>query len=395
MPLTSPLVPDRTERPRAGRATPVRVMHLVYRLASGGMEHNIIKLANAHDPSRVVAGICSCQPADPLKERLDPSVRLFELSRRHGHDFRIVAQLARLFGRERPDVLHTHGWGALCEGVVAARLARVPFIVHGEHGTMETRPRNLRIQRFLWSRVQRVLSVSSRLAERMSAEVGFDRRNITVIRNGVDMRRIAAGNASAIRDELGLKASDLVIGTVGRLEPVKDHDTLLDALALVRNAGLPFKAIIAGDGSLRDALDRRAAELGLQGAVLFLGERSDVENVLAASDIFVMSSRSEGLSNTIIEAMAAGLPVVSTAVGGADELIADGVTGRLVPPANPAALAQSLAHLLRNPTEREAMGRRAHQRAASDFDLHRMVRDYEDLYLEVCGSKGPAKPQSR
>ncbi|MGH2437956.1 MAG: glycosyltransferase, partial [bacterium] len=365
----------RTTRTSAPPA-PVRVMHLVYRLASGGMEQNIIKLANAHDRSRVTASICTCQPADPVKQDLHPSVPLFEMARRNGHDLGIVVRLARLFARERPDVLHTHAWGALCEGVLAARLARVPFIVHGEHGTMETRALNLRVQRLLWARVNRVLSVSSRLAERMSREIGFDRRAITVIRNGVDIRRISGGNPATIRCELGMAPEELLIGTVGRLEPVKDHQTLLSALALLRSAGLPFKAIIVGDGSLGSVLRQRATELDLGNTVRFLGSRTDVENALAAMNIFVMPSQSEGLSNTIIEAMAAGLPVVATNVGGADELIRDGVTGHLVPPGNPSLLARSLAHLTRNRTEREAMGRAAYHRAVSEFYLRRMVAEY-------------------
>ncbi len=386
--LRSIVANDLCEAPRPRAARPVHVMHLVYRLAGGGMEHNIVKLANAHDRSRVVPSICSCQPADRLKERLDPSVPLIELSRRHGNDLRLIAQLVRLFRRERPDVLHTHAWGTLCEGFVAARLAGVPVIVHGEHGTFDARRLNLRIQRCVWGRVDRVLSVSSRLAERLSREVGFPANEITVIRNGVDLARLGGGVRSILRDSLGVKAHESLIGTVGRLEPVKDHEMLLAALAMLRNSGVAFRAVIVGEGSQATVLRRRAVDLGLEGTVHFTGARSDIENVLAAMDLFVMPSRSEGLSNTIIEAMAAGLPVLSTNVGGADELITNGVTGRLVPPANPELLARAAAHLLENPNERALMGQAARRRAVSEFGLDRMVREYEDLYLALTPKRG-------
>jgi sugar transferase (PEP-CTERM/EpsH1 system associated) len=367
----------------AAAARPVRVMHLVYRLAGGGMEHNIVKLANSHDPARVVASICSCAPADPLKERLRPSVRLFEFARREGNDFRLIWQLVQLFRQERPDIVHTHHWGTLCEGYLAARLAGVPAVVHGEHGSFETKPFNLRIQRFLWGRVERVLSVSSRLAEKLSREVGFHESGFAVIRNGVDLSRIGSGVRSILREALGVQPDELLIGTVGRLEPVKDHACLLDALAMLRDSGLSVKAVLVGDGSQRQALLDRTRMLGLEQMVHFTGVRTDVENALAAMDLFVMPSRSEGLSNTIIEAMAAGLPVVATRVGGADELIEDGLTGVLVPPASPAALAKGLARLIHDPGERRTMSRAASLKAMRDFGLDRMVREYEDLYLQL------------
>ena len=386
MRVSAPTAPHATYR-TSSPCGPVRIMHLVYRLAGGGMEHNVVKLANAHDRSRVSPSICSCQPADSLKEHLDPSVPLFELTRRPGNDLRFLTQLVRLLARERPDILHTHGWGTLGEGFVAARLARVGAIVHGEHGTLDTRRANLRVQRYVWGRVDRLLSVSSRLAERMASTVGVRQDRITVIRNGVDLGRLAGGIRAVIRDELGLQPHELTIGTVGRLEPVKDQETLLAALAMLKTHGAAFKAIVVGDGSLRETLRQRAVDLGLEGVVHFTGARHDVEQVLAALDLFVMPSRSEGLSNTIIEAMAAGLPVVATDVGGTDELITDDVTGRLVPAASPVLLADAVAALLQHPVERARLGMAAQRRAVREFGLDKMVRQYEDLYVGVAGEQ--------
>ena len=152
--------------------TPIRVMHLVHSFRFGGMEVGVAKLADAMDPAIVLSRICSCRSSDSLKERLQ-QMKLFELNRRPGHDLRLIGQLYMLMRRERPVILHTHGWGTLCEGLLAARLANVPIVVHGEHSTLETRRHNAIVQRWAWNRASQVLSVSSRLRERMAAEIGF------------------------------------------------------------------------------------------------------------------------------------------------------------------------------------------------------------------------------
>jgi sugar transferase (PEP-CTERM/EpsH1 system associated) len=370
----------------AERTAPVRVMHLLHTYSVGGMEVGITKLVNALDSRRVTSSICSCRPGDSLKDRLRPDVRVFELNRREGNDLVLVAQLYRLLRRERPDVLHTHRWATLGEGLLAARLAGVPIVVHGEHGTLETRDRNRLVQRWLWNRVDRVLSVSSRLGERMSDEVGFPLERIHVIRNGVDLQRYHPRRRAEARAMFGFSEGQLIIGTVGRLVPVKDQATLLRALACLRQQGLRFSGVIAGGGRLRDELMALARTLGLSD-VHFLGNRDDVERVLAAYDIFVLSSESEGLSNTIQEAMSTALPVVATHVGGADELVEDGRTGFLVPPRDAEALAARIRAIAEDAPLRLEMGAGGRRRAEAHFGIDRMIRDYERLYLSLAARR--------
>ncbi len=357
-------------------------MHLLNKFGVGGMEVGITKLVNGLDPATVVSSICSCRPADSLKERLRPDVRLYEFNRREGNDPVWVLRLYRLLRRIRPDILHTHRWATLCEGLLAARLAGVPYIVHGEHGTLETRPRNAPIQRAVWRRVDKVLSVSSRLAERMSEQLAFPLDRIHVIRNGADLARFDPRFRVEARASLGIGPNDFVIGTVGRLVAVKDQATLLRALALLKTGGLSFKAIFAGTGPLREQLESLAASLKLDN-VRFLGNRDDVPQVLAAMDIFVLSSESEGLSNTIQEAMATGLPVVATHVGGADELVDHDRTGLLVPPRDPQRIAEAIVTLVRDSGKRHQMGAAAALQARQDFGIERMLREYERMYLDV------------
>lgn len=365
------------------RTSPVRVMHVVFSLQPGGMEFGVVKLVNGLDPRRVQSAICSTTPSGALKELVSATVPVHDLNRRNGNDVRLIWALQRLFRRERPDVVHTHGWGTLLEGLLAARLAGVPAVVHGEHGTLQLKRHQRWLQRQAWLSADRVLSVSSRLAERMASEMRLPAGRVTTIRNGVDLTRFSSSSRSVARETLGVPAEALVFGTVGRLVPVKDHATLLQAFAHVSRDRIDALLLVSGEGPLRAPLLARARELGVDDRVRFLGHRQDVETVLAALDVFVLSSVSEGLSNTILEAMASGLPVVATRVGGADELVLDGETGLLVPPAAPDAMAAALRQLVANERGRRSMGTAARDRAEREFALSTMVERYDTLYVDL------------
>ena len=382
-----------TELPRQREA--IKVLHVVYALQPGGMEYGVVKLVNGLDRSHVRSAICSTKPAGQLRHLLAPDVSLFELQRREGNDPRLIRDLYTLFRREQPDVVHTHSWGTLVEGLVAARLARVPVLIHGEHGTLQLRPYQRFVQRRAWAAADRLLSVSSRLAERMAREARFPLTRIHTIRNGVDLSRFGAVSRAAAREALRLPSDVRLALTVGRLVPVKDHLTLLAAIALLRGQGMDVTVAIAGDGPLKELLVERASALGIADATHFLGHRSDVEVVLAAADVFTLTSSSEGLSNTILEAMASGLPVVATRVGGADELVEDGVSGILASPGAAGEIANALASLFQDPERRAAMGSAARARVEAEFSLAGMVQRYESTYLELVTASQPGRLLSK
>jgi sugar transferase (PEP-CTERM/EpsH1 system associated) len=366
-------------------------------LRMGGTELGVVKLVNALSAQHFLGAVCSSRPADEaVRQMLDPRIPLFEFDRRDGNDPRFVMQLARVFRRERPDIVHSHSWGTLCEGLAAARLARVPVFIHGEHGTMETRPRNITIQRWAWARADAVLSVSSRLADDLARTIGFPRQRIHVIRNGIDTNRFHPHNRLDARRAFGLAESDLVLGSIGRLVPVKDHSTFVESLAVLRSRGLRCKALVAGDGPLLGELRQQVAAHQLDGDVSFLGNRQDIHTVLAACDIFVLTSTSEGLPNTVLEAMATGLPVVSTHVGGVVELVDDGRTGLLVRPGDPGSLAGALEQLARDHRMRVGMGLAGRQRALDEFSLETMTHAYEEMYSSFFARQaGKASVHSR
>jgi L-malate glycosyltransferase len=368
--------------PRSGGA--VRVMHVVYALQPGGMELGVVKLLGGLNRRHVQSSICSTTPAAAdMKQRVPADVPIFELRRRAGNDPGLVRDLYRLFRRERPDIVHTHAWGTLVEGLIACRLARVPFVVHGEHGTLQLKGYQRWVQRTAWKHADRLLSVSSRLADRMAEATGFPRDRISTLRNGVDLSRFGVHSRDEAKRALGLRAETVVIGTAARLVPVKDHYSLLNALSLLVAQGVQVMLLIAGEGPLRSDLERTAATLGITDNVRFLGHCSAIDRVLAALDVFVLSSISEGLPNTVLEAMASGVPVVATRVGGVDELIVHGETGLLVSPQSAADIADALRRLLVDPSLRRAMGEAARCRAEREFSLASTVRQYEELYLEM------------
>lgn len=366
---------------------PVRVVHVVYGLDAGGMELGVIKLVNGLNVRRVQSAICSTRPGGKLRSFVNAAVPVFEFHRRNGNDPLLVWQLFRLFARHRPDVVHTHAWGTLIEGLLAARLARVPVVIHGEHGTLQLRSYQRWLQRRAWTAADQVLSVSTRLAERIAGETGFPIERIRSIRNGVDLSRFGQIDRATARQHLGLQTEGPIIVTVGRLVPVKDHLTLLDAVATLCRDGVAARLVIAGDGPLKGAITQRAVALGLPNAIRLLGHRPDVETVLAAGDVFVLSSISEGLSNTILEAMASSLPVVATRVGGADEMVIHGETGLLVPAGSDGEMATALGTMLADPNRGRLMGIAGRARAEAEFSLHSMVSRYEALYVEAATAK--------
>jgi sugar transferase (PEP-CTERM/EpsH1 system associated) len=347
------------------------------------MEYGLIKIVNGlAAEGRVESTICSTTTANPaMRAMLHPSVRVIELARRPGHDLRLVWQMYRTFRRERPDVVHTHAWGTLVEGFVAARLARVSVLMHGEHGTLQLQPGQVCVQRWLWPRVDVLLSVSSRLAERMAATVGIPLERVTVVRNGVDLSRFGSTPRAEARQALRVPDNVVVIGHAGRLVEVKDQASLVQAAALLKSQGVSFRVVIAGEGPLRPALEAQIAALGVGDCVSLLGHRGDVERLFAALDVYVLCSRSEGMPNTILEAMASGVPVVSTRVGGTDELVVDGETGLLVPAADATALARAMRDLIMDGEKRRRMGVCGRARALDRFNLSAMRDGYERVYL--------------
>ncbi|MBY0399199.1 glycosyltransferase, partial [Myxococcota bacterium] len=297
-----------------------------------------------------------------MTERAEISgIPVWILPQRPGLDLPWILRFARRMSRERIDVLHSHEFAMNVFGGVAAVLARVPSVstIHGKHWITD-RGRRVLAYRILARLGVAVVAVSADLAEYLSSGLGMSRDEIRLVHNGIPMPvgALTPDRAEA-RRSIDLPPDGPLVVAVGNLYPVKDHATLLRALAQLPAA----RVAIAGRGDEEENLRRLASELGIASRVHLLGLRSDVDRILAAADLFVQPSRSEGLPLAILEAMAAGLPVVATRVGGMGEATLEGVTGLLVEPGRPDDLAQALRTLLDDPDRRRQMGAAAQHRA--------------------------------
>jgi glycosyltransferase involved in cell wall biosynthesis len=289
-----------------------------------------------------------------------------------------VLRLARLFARLGIDVVHTHDDRPNVHGAPAAWLAGAACI-HTRHsqGTRLS-SRQILLVRAISALNDRFVCIS-RDSARHARRQGITRRRLVCLHNGIDIQRFAFAGADP--------AGPAVI--VARLAPEKDLATLLGAAALVA-ARLPdFRLEVAGDGPCRAELETLAAALGLGEHVRFLGPVRDVPALLGRARLFVLSSLTEGVSLTLLEAMARGLPVLATRVGGNVEVVAEGQTGLLVPPADPGSLAEALAGLWTDPQRCARMGEAGRRRVEQLFDVRRMVAAYESLYHQVARTRRP------
>ena len=366
----------------------IKIIHLVHTLAVGGLENGVINLINHLDPEQFKSSIYSlCEP-DTLRERVNYKTRMVVLNKRPGNDLAAIIRLSKLFRMERPSIVHTHAWGTLVEGFLASKLARVPIFVHGEHGTMETRWWNILIQKFLLRFVDRIISVSENHRHIFAKKIGIPLNKIETIQNGVDLEQFRPiEDPKKLKKSFRIPENHVVIGSVGRLVEVKQYDVFLKVLSSIMKKEAFISAVLIGDGPLREDLEHLAEELKIRNRVHFLGQLNDISKAINLMDIFILTSKSEGLSNTILEAMASGLPVVATDVGGTNEIVVHGETGLLVPSQDFLKTEKALLGLIQNDKKRQLMGKLGRKRVETHFEIMNMVHAYQNFYLNLLKKK--------
>jgi len=376
------------------------IAHVVYRFDVGGLENGVVNLVN-HLPSDAYRhAIVALTEVTDFRERIRrDDVQFFSLHKRSGHAFRLYPRLFKLFRGLAPAIVHTRNLAAL-EASVPAWLAGVPARVHGEHGRdvgdLDGSNRTYRrVRRVYRPFVTQYVALSKDLADYLRGPIGIAPARIAQIYNGVDTTRFAPAPDHRLPLEgCPFTSADLwLVGTVGRMKDVKDQVTLAKAFVVaVRRhpAGERMRLVVAGSGPLRDSVERVLADAGLREHAWLPGERTDVPEILRRLDCFVLPSLAEGVSNTILEAMASGIPIVATRVGGNPELVDDGVTGRLVPPSEPESMASAILGYFNDPATARRHGRAARQVAVKRFSLERMVKDYLSLYDGILRGRNPA-----
>ncbi len=363
-----------------------RIVHLLSSFGMGGQERVAFDLATSQLRAGCwVAALSMAPPPDgPLAAEFRAAGALVDrVARpRPGVDPLLIPRIARWLLQHDVELVHTHNRFALIYGAPAARLAGAR-VVHTKHGNNPRGGKRLVAGNLAGRLVHAFVAVSPETAEFARKRREADERRLLVIPNGIELGRFhpAPAGRDRVRRELGIDADAWVIGTVGRIAPEKNQALLVQAMAPL--LGPKVRLVIAGDGPLLTALTERVGSLGVAGSVHLLGARKDVPDILNALDTFALSSDTEGLPLVVPEAMATGLPVISTAVGGVPSVIDDGQTGFLVPKGDEQALRDRAAALRADPAASRAMGQRARSAAVTRFSAERMQRDYLDLYGRV------------
>lgn len=391
--------------------TPAHLVHIIHRLDTGGMENGLVNLVNTLSPQRYRHTIVTLTGVGPIAKRIaNPEVKIVALERKPGPLLRDLPKIWRLLRDLKPDLVHTRNIGTL-EAQLAAWAAGVPARVHGEHGWEvhdlgKGHAGLLRTRRLMRGFVHQQVALSEATRDYLRERVGVAPERITSIMNGVDTQRFrplnppeaAAANAArtagansrhplaALGAPAGWPADAPVIGYVGRLADVKHPLLLLQAfelLAFDRSVTAPVRLALVGSGPLLPEIRTWLADHKLADRVWLAGDRADVPELLRAFDAHALPSLAEGISNTLLEAMASGIPSVATRVGGNHELVEHEHTGLLVPSNDAAALAAALRRYVADPALRREHGANARQRAVEQFALDRMVAAYDDLYSVV------------
>ena len=387
-----------TEEAAAGLMRPL-VLHVVYRFDVGGLENGVVNLINHMPVGAYRHAVLALTEVTDFKLRLQrKDVPTLALNHPPGHGLWQYPQLVRLFRRLRPAVVHTRNLAAL-EATVPAWLAGVPVRVHSEHGRegrdlLAGVTRYDRLRRLYRPFVSHYIALSKDLENYLESVVHIPRARLSQVYNGVDADKFTPVTTprAAI---LGCPFSPhchWIVGSVGRMQPVKDQATLarafLRALTLAPELRRLIRLVIVGDGLLRTEVMNILNSGGAAEMSWLPGERNDVPQIMRGLHCFALPSLSEGISNVVLEAMASGLPVLATAVGGNFELVSPGLTGELVPPSDPEAMAQALVRLARNPDRSAELGRAGRAQVEARFSMSTMVGAYQGLYDRLLAARG-------
>lgn len=367
----------------------IRVLHIIQNLNYGGMEKLLADVVCGIDRGRFETHVLTLGYVGRYGREMDGKAVIHEGPEMSVFSMLRPAALARCIRRLQPDVVHTHG-GVWYKASLAARTARIPAVVHTEHGMPEGDRFGRLLRRMAARRTDVVVAVSESLGVFLVERLGVRVDSVQVIRNGVDLVRFQPrAPDGTLRRELGIAGNQPIIGSIGRLEPIKGYDNVIRAFARVRCApqdGEPV-LVLAGEGSMRTDLEALAESLGVSRRVFLLGWRDDPENLYAHFCCFVMGSWSEGTSVGLLEAMASGLAPVVTAVGGNPAVLGEELSDQAVPAGDVGALHGGVERILEGERWR-AIGRRARSRAEREFDLGAMVHAYEQLYEGLATMRG-------
>lgn len=388
--MTERIPPQETDR--------IAIAYVVHTFDVGGLEHCIARLVNhldrnAYEPSIVCLNRNGS--AAQWLETDDTPIR--ELHKRSGNDPFVIIKLARLLRAQRFDIVHSHNWGTLVETSLARKWAGVKCHVHAVRGMNFGQRDSARFRNYLRNRTSRwalkrcdcLVAVAESVRDDMTTSYGMLDRAIRVIPNGVDGRsgQVPQEQVARLRKQIEMPAAEIVFGTVGRLVHVKNLTSAIEAIARLVQSGVDAHFVIVGDGPDRSILERHAAAANVSRRIHFAGHQTNVDEWLTLFDVYVNSSLSEGMSQSILEAMASGIPMIVTDVGESSVLAGgDQACGLIVPADNTDALYGAMAELAASSHRRRELGENGLVRHNERYGVLSMINAYESLYRELTGN---------
>ncbi|MCJ7497532.1 MAG: glycosyltransferase family 4 protein [candidate division Zixibacteria bacterium] len=363
-----------------------KILHLHNTSSIGGAEQMFINLADFINPDKFKSYVGVFREGELTSELRKRNIKILWFKEStQTYDYKFLKNIIQLIKLNRIDLIHSHTWGTDFYGYWATKILKIPMIstIHNRYYIFEKWSRRFSYKIFI-SQVKKIVVVSKDIQNLLREELKLSPQKVKLIYNGIDTHKFEnKKDFKPLRKELNLSEEELILGNVGNLREVKDHHTLILSFHRIASIFPRAKLLIVGEGELKSSLVKLCSELGLESRVLFLGHRDDVPQILKLMDIFILSSHSEGCSISVLEAMASGKPVIATRVGGNPELVLEGKTGFLVPPAEPEKLAEKILSLLKNEDLRLKMGDEGRRKVKEKFSLETMIKNYEELYSKV------------
>ncbi len=360
-----------------------RILHIVLSMETGGLENGIVNIINYSNNDKFEMDILCLRAGGELISRItNPSSHVYFDDNDSHSLFNAIKKVYLHCQQYDYDIIHSHGYTTMLAAYVGGTLAKSPCIINGEHGTLYFSSLKKRLlQKFLFKKMRINLTVSESLKEQICQVFSTSSKYFKTIINGVDIDKFTpTAINNDLASELKISPNTVVVGAVGRLVKVKNYDSLLRAMKLVLQNNTKALLIIAGDGPEREKLENLTRQLNIENDVIFLGRKDNIHELMNMFNIFVLPSYYEGLSNTLLEAMACGVPVVASDVGGNKELVNTGSTGYLYPSNDSELLADNLLSLIGDIRKRRQFGKNARHDIEKNYSIQRMVNNYEETY---------------
>jgi sugar transferase (PEP-CTERM/EpsH1 system associated) len=365
----------------------INIAHVIPAMNVGGREKVVIDILKQLDRTKFnIEVVCLGDKGGLYDEFESTDLPIHFFKKKAGFRPKLFIELKKHFTKHQYDIVHSHNPGSFIYTAIGAELARIPMIINSEHGySYDITFRKRLFESFLMNIIDLTLTVSDDLCKKILNRPFVKQSKVKRLYNGIPVEKFLhdVQKRKEIRNFLNVGETTLLIGTIGRLVKVKDHKTLIRSFKIVHQTFPDSKLVIVGEGTRKNELFDLSNQLGLSSEIIFTGTRDDISCILSGLDVFVLSSISEGISITLLEAMAAGLPVVATSVGGNVEIVEDHFSGLLVLPKSPQLMAKALIFMIQNVSKREKFGDTGKKTVMQKFNIKKMIENLEAIYTST------------